>query len=354
MTIDPIIIAAAAGGGGALLCICLCFCLCCATKARRETAYDALYYISPKLSPKSRSQRGKNIWPPPASPSPNHRRTSTKSPNHKTVELTDVVVDGGARAGHKNSAVGITCDVHGDHLESHEHPAAPSAPSAPAAPEMEGASEESFYDDYPPRYVPELSGIGEEGESNRRTSASSRPSLASVGKKPSLSARLSSGVDHLQRASLGASLGAVDSLRRGSSRRKSTAVERAGLAAQDSAADLELDEASGMDASGDESEGKEYYFFLEKGAARKKSAVDGHVAVDSVHGPFSPYEMKELYEEGKIDERTKVRWLPVAYARPNAADQPAAAFSPLQELCDNYGPPFMDAKPPPAGTDSGA
>ena len=42
MTIDPIIIAAAAGGGGALLCICLCFCLCCATKARRETAYDAL------------------------------------------------------------------------------------------------------------------------------------------------------------------------------------------------------------------------------------------------------------------------------------------------------------------------
>ena len=36
--------------------------------------------------------------------------------------------------------------------------------------------------------------------------ASSRPSLASVGKKPSLSARLSSGVDHLQRASLGASL----------------------------------------------------------------------------------------------------------------------------------------------------
>ena len=98
MTIDPIIIAAAAGGGGALLCICLCFCLCCATKARRETAYDALYYISPKLSPKSRSQRGKNIWPPPASPSPNHRRTSTKSPNHKTVELTDVVVDGGAGA----------------------------------------------------------------------------------------------------------------------------------------------------------------------------------------------------------------------------------------------------------------
>ena len=58
--------------------------------------------------------------------------------------------------------------------------------------------------------------------------------------------------------------------------------------------------------------------------------------------------MKELYEEGKIDERTKVRWLPVAYARPNAADQPAAAFSPLQELCDNYGPPFMDAKPPAA------
>ena len=38
---------------------------------------------------------------------------------------------------------------------------------------------------------------------------------------------------------------------------------------------LELDEASGMDASGDESEGKEYYFFLEKGAARAGLRSEG-------------------------------------------------------------------------------
>ena len=53
--------------------------------------------------------------------------------------------------------------------------------------------------------------------------------------------------------------------------------------------------------------------------------------------------MRALYMKGRLGHTTMVRWLPVSYSRPEAAAQPVDGFSPLQELCSDEGPPFMDA-----------
>lgn len=64
---------------------------------------------------------------------------------------------------------------------------------------------------------------------------------------------------------------------------------------------------------------------------------------DNILGPYTPSQMRQLYQDGKLGHSTPVRWLPVAYAKPHAAEQPVDGFSPLQELCSDEGPPFMDA-----------
>ena len=53
--------------------------------------------------------------------------------------------------------------------------------------------------------------------------------------------------------------------------------------------------------------------------------------------------MRALYMKGRLGHTTMVRWLPVSYSRPEAAAQHVDGFSPLQELCSDEGPPFMDA-----------
>jgi len=70
---------------------------------------------------------------------------------------------------------------------------------------------------------------------------------------------------------------------------------------------------------------------------------------DNILGPLSPSEMRRLYMDGRIGHSTMVRWLPVSFGKPEAAEQPVEGFSPMQELCTDLGPPFMDApisKPP--------
>ena len=62
------------------------------------------------------------------------------------------------------------------------------------------------------------------------------------------------------------------------------------------------------DSEDEDAEASEFWFY------RQSSG--------KVRGPFAPHEMRHLYEDGTVDERTKVRWLPVAYERPAAADQP--------------------------------
>lgn len=78
-----------------------------------------------------------------------------------------------------------------------------------------------------------------------------------------------------------------------------------------------------------DTESQEWWFHLDK-----------H---DNILGPFTPWEMRRLYVSGLIGHTTMVRWLPVAYEKPQAYDQPVDGFSPLQEMCSDHGPPFIDA-----------
>eukprot|EP00966_Prymnesium_polylepis_P074065 1718676-Prymnesium_polylepis.1 len=64
----------------------------------------------------------------------------------------------------------------------------------------------------------------------------------------------------------------------------------------------EAEEAEEMEAS------QEWWFHLDK-----------H---DNIIGPLSPSEMRRLYMDGRLGHSTMVRWLPVAYSRPEAAAQP--------------------------------
>jgi len=64
----------------------------------------------------------------------------------------------------------------------------------------------------------------------------------------------------------------------------------------------------------------------------------------TLKGPFTPYQMKGFYDSNIVNERTRVRWLPVAYGRPQLADQDIETTSPLEMLCANGTPPFDEAQ----------
>ena len=91
----------------------------------------------------------------------------------------------------------------------------------------------------------------------------------------------------------------------------------------------------------------------ERGAAEAAEAAEAEHAGEwwfvqdeegVVHGPFSNGAMKKKYQKGVVHETTRVRFLPVEPDGhpPTAAEQKEEPFAPLQELCTNEGPPFME------------
>ena len=83
------------------------------------------------------------------------------------------------------------------------------------------------------------------------------------------------------------------------------------------------------DDEGGDDEAGEFWFYVS--------------AAGLMTGPLSAGEMKFLYNRGQLSERTRVRWLPVCFSPPRLADQHIDDTSPLMELFNADGPPFMAA-----------
>ena len=74
-----------------------------------------------------------------------------------------------------------------------------------------------------------------------------------------------------------------------------------------------------------------YWFYVDQGTSK-------------VTGPLRPRQMEALYLSGRVSESTLVRMLPFCTTPPPIEAQSSDLCSPLAELCDRQGPPFLSGE----------
>lgn len=111
-------------------------------------------------------------------------------------------------------------------------------------------------------------------------------------------------------------------------RQNDKAGGKTGAVAARRSSELETAEQANSSSAADEED--TYWFYVEDRTVR-------------VRGPFKSGEMKALYLAGHISDTTHVRMIPFCTVPPPLVNQSTAVCSPLAELNDFNGPPFMSA-----------